>query len=470
MGWIGLGYSAVQAQVQPPAQPTSDTTALILSYQQFQEIVSEHHPVALQAGLRPQQAEAQLLGARGAFDPYAFGNFNEKQYDGKNYYSYTTGGLKIPTWYGIELKAQYDETTGLFHNLEEETPENGLFSTGVTVAVGQGMFIDERRLALRQAQIFNRSSLIEQQTLINTVIYQAAQAYWEWFAAYHSIGVYQNALALAETRRRAVVRGAALGDRPYIDTLEAGIQVQNRMADLVDAELEFSNAGARLSVYLWAEGGLPLELTEQAVPQGLGDVALIEAEAVPTLAVLDSAIGFHPDFALAQFKIEQLQLERRWKLEQLKPRLNINYNFLTAGFAGEAVDNYSPNNYKWGVDFAFPLLLRKARGGLRFTNLKIRDAQLDAQFKQQQLFAKAQTSFNDWVIGADQAVRYERIADDYQRLVEAEQRLFDAGESSLFLVNSRENKFVEAQVKYISMVAKYRKAEVGTQFALGQLE
>lgn len=41
----------------------------------------------------------------------------------------------------------------------------------------------------------------------------------------------------------------------------------------------------------------------------------------------------------------------------------------------------------------------------------------------------------------------EEIVDGSQKLVKAEQRLFALGESSIFLINSRDNKFIENRIK-----------------------
>jgi outer membrane protein TolC len=46
---------------------------------------------------------------------------------------------------------------------------------------------------------------------------------------------------------------------------------------------------------------------------------------------------------------------------------------------------------------------------------------------------------------------YNRLIDDFRRLLRLEQSLFELGESSLFLVNTRENRLLKAQVTYINL-------------------
>ena len=71
----------------------------------YLDIVRKYHPVAKQANLIVDSAKANRLAAKGAFDPSFYVSNQQKTFDGKNYYFYTNPELKIPTWYGVDLKA-----------------------------------------------------------------------------------------------------------------------------------------------------------------------------------------------------------------------------------------------------------------------------------------------------------------------------------------------------------------------------
>src|SRR5690606_24283872 len=75
----------------------------ILTRDAFVRMVLENHPMARQAALRPELGEAALRSARGGFDPMATAAYDEKQFDDKNYFQLFDAGLKVPTWYGVEL-------------------------------------------------------------------------------------------------------------------------------------------------------------------------------------------------------------------------------------------------------------------------------------------------------------------------------------------------------------------------------
>ena len=48
-----------------------------------------------------------------------------------------------------------------------------------------------------------------------------------------------------------------------------------------------------------------------------------------------------------------------------------------------------------------------------------------------------------------------KIMDDYQVLLTAEERKFFLGESSIFLVNSRESKLIDSKLKAIKVLNEY---------------
>ena len=123
-------------------------TSTTLHQDEFLLMVVQNHPLVKKAELISKKGELNVKSARGGFDPYLYNYFNEKNLDGKEYYNLLNAGLKIPTWYGVEGKVAFENTSGYYLNPENNTPTNGLVTAGVSVAVGKGLFIDERRKTL----------------------------------------------------------------------------------------------------------------------------------------------------------------------------------------------------------------------------------------------------------------------------------------------------------------------------------
>jgi outer membrane protein TolC len=67
----------------------------------------------------------------------------------------------------------------------------------------------------------------------------------------------------------------------------------------------------------------------------------------------------------------------------------------------------------------------------------------------------------------EQIELYRSAVSNYLAMLSGEIRKFEEGESSLFVVNSRENSLITAEVKLIELVGKYQKAQAGLELALG---
>ncbi|RMG56346.1 MAG: transporter, partial [Bacteroidetes bacterium] len=165
-------------------------------------------------------------------------------------------------------------------------------------------------------------------------------------------------------------------------------------------------------------------------------------------------------------------VERRLKAEKLKPKLNVNYNLLqTAATPSGDSEFFYPglfaNNFKWGVSLGFPIFLREARGNLELTRIKQRETGLKQDLKRQELANKVQAYATEMENIAGQIDLSRVNVAQYEALFEAEILKFQAGESSIFLINSRENKLIDARLKLQSLQAKYGKATAGLIWSAG---
>jgi outer membrane protein TolC len=440
-----------------------------LSPDAFLQQVRSNHPVAKQANLLTPEAEAALLAARGGFDPKVYGDWERKSFDGKNYFNIAEGGVKLPTWYGIEGKLGYNYATGINLNPENKLPADGQAVIGASVTLLQGLVMDERRANLFQARILQRANAAEQRLLMNDLLYEAAKAYWDWSLADAWVRTYEEAVRNAETRLDGIRGSWEQGDRPAIDTLEALIQVQDRRLELNNARLYFRNARLALQNFNWENGqAIPIAIGSDTTlrPQPLAEGLLADAIA---FAPADTLAAMHPQVQGYRFKLESLDVERRMKREALKPRLDVSYNLLGDGFdLSPSKGSLFLQNYKWGVQAGFPLLFRKERGGLQLAELKIMDAELGLTQKRQEIRNKIIAYQNELANLRQQIILASDMRDNYARLLAGENDKFRLGESSVFLVNSRENKLIDAQLKLAKLQAEARKTEAGLRWAAGQ--
>lgn len=438
-------------------------------------LVFNGHPLIMQANLLPAAARAELQMARGAFDPTLAGDYDNKVFTDPLksdpiktlYWDQIYSELKIPTWFGADVKFSYENATGSFVSEERSVPQGGLFTGGITLPIGRRLIIDERRATVRQAQLFQNINDAERIKLINKTLLTVAKDYWGWYYNYQKLENLRDGLALAENRYNFVKTNVRYGEDAPIDSVEALYNYTLRLLTYQQAVLDFRNAGLILSNHLWKDGLTPLEIDTTLVPSATGsEVGQFDLKKLESL--LDSARTFHPELIKYDFKLKQLDFDRRLGNEMLKPQLNLRYNFISANYAvPQQIAPFFRDNYKAGLEFYMPLLLRKERGKLNLVKNKIAGTRYEQSFALREIENDVRVAFNDLKNLEDQLKSQELIVNTLDRLLKAEQLRFENGESSLFIINARENTLITAELKLIEMRAKYASNKAVLNWAAG---
>lgn len=443
----------------------------VLTLQDLHQRILQHHPVAAQAALLTSQARQELRIARGSLDPVISSKLYQKTYGGKDYYQIWNNTLQIPTWFGPEFRAGYDQNRGQYLNPENSTPAAGLSFAGISVPLGQGLFIDQRRAVIRQAALLQDMAEAERVKLINKLLLQATKDYWDWLQQYRDLQLFEEALALAHFRLKAVRERVRQGDLAAIDTVEAKMEVQNRQVLLQQAQLAYNNGRLVVSTHLWAAEAVPLELREGTIPVSTGsELKALSQDSLQQL--LGRAKINHPDLRKLAIKGQQLQIEQRFAADKLKPKLNVEYNVLQRDFYLQpyAFDQqYLGANYKLGMSFSLPLFLREERGKLQLTKAKQQANTLEQVYASREVENNLLAAYNEWQALEAQIRVQEQMVANAGILRQGELIRFQNGESSLFLVNSRELKLLEAQQKLNALKAKYAKVKTLFYWSAGEI-
>lgn len=447
---------SIQAHAQERAQ--------LMVPEAFFRLVLENHPVARAAELKVQQARASVTEARGAFDPVIKGGIDRKYFDEKNYYTLMGGSLEVPTWFGINIKAGYDVNNGTYINDSENLPAAGLGYVGVSIPLLQGMLMDQRRADLRTAQAMADLSMIDRQLMLNDLLLRAADDYWTWAKRWADREAIAQTLSVARERLQFTTQLVLLGDRSAIDTVEAALFARQMEMDLVQADAALSVARLRLSNHLWEANGTPIELPANALPM----LAEPRDQDPPSFFRAD----MHPVVQQYEFRQRMLKFERRLKAEKFKPVLNLNYNLLTAGTNtdGIGLSSLSANNYKVGVQMYFPLAVREATGGVRKIRLKEAELEFTRTRRERETANAVAQADLELQAALDQWTQTLSILANQEALVQGEQTRFENGESSLFVVNARQQKLLELQLKANETRAKWALAVAKRAWAYGRPE
>lgn len=455
---IGFTFFLLLLLGKANAQTTTDT----LTLGGYFAIIKQYHPVAQQAKLLADLAKAKKLKALGAFDPKLEAEYDQKYYGGSEYYSFFSPQIKLPLWYGLALKGSYTQATGKYINPENKVPTEGLGYAGVNFELGKGLLMDERRAGIKQANIFAQASANEKTRILNDLFFEAGASYIDWNNKFKIAKIYLDAVELATLRFESVKLSFLNGDKPAIDTLEALLIVQQRETMLQQANLDLQSAKILLANNLWLQEGQAANLDELNVsPQ--------ENLALP-LAPL-TTIENNPKLLSYSFKLNDLATERKLKQESLKPELGFQLGVLNQGTSllRNINADYWAGNNKVNIRFSFPLTLSKARGDLAETKIKINQTQFEKQNLQNELLNKTKENIYQLQVLQSQVNLLVKTYQTYVQLLKGEELKFKYGESSLFLINSRESKLIEAREKQLTTEAKLQKCKIKSWWLNGTM-
>lgn len=427
--------------------------AVLTDYNSFIQKVKDENPLINQAENTTLLANYQWIAAKGAFDPKINSGSSQKSLDGTKYYTVHEAGLKQQLYTSQFLKAGYDYQFGPYINPENKTSQYGLPYAGIEVSLLQGLQIDSRRADLQKAgylkEYLNAESVLQK----NEILFRASQQYTDLLYTLRLQKLGEQFTALASDRLNFLKELANIGERAAIDTIEASILLQTRQLELQGYGLDLIKkyndiktitALDQNSVVLADTSGVEFDLLYEKAKNAATSRMLIQEISNPILVQYE-------------YKNKIADTDKRLKREMIKPVLDVSYNLLHA--SNGAWDNpVSVNNYKWSAQFSMPLFLRKSRNEYKMAKIYQDNIQLEQNNYARQLKNKRENAVSAILLLQQQIKLAQENNEFNRRLVEAERLKFDNGESTLFLLNQRETKWLESSAKLLELKLKFLKA------------
>ena len=307
------------------------------------------------------------------------------------------------------------------------------------------MFTDENRAGLKMAQQQKLQQEATAELTLNDLLLDASLAYWDWYKYHYTAENLFQATQFSAERFNFVKQEFQVGESAANDTLKAFVQWQDRYQSFFEANRNAVEAFLVMNTYLW------------------DDTLLLKQGLLPESISFSNHFGFimdttslneeHPSLKYYEAKRMEAIAGKRLKAEKLKPKLNLEYSLLSQGVLPEF--GGLGDNQIWGLSFEFPLLIRSERAGLQMAKIKIQDSQLMYDLKQRELTNKLSNQYKQSSLLKEQLITLEQSIAAYTRLVSAEQLKYRMGESTLFELNSWEQKMIDNQNKYLSLSSKY---------------
>jgi outer membrane protein TolC len=195
-----------------------------------------------------------------------------------------------------------------------------------------------------------------------------------------------------------------------------------------------------------------LELQDDVLPENKLELTIGETLKINKLIPDTISIENHPKINSLENKLAILEVDRKLKANSLLPKMDVGYHYLSE-------PNYwndtNFNNYKIGVNFKFPLFLRKERGSLQLAKFKIQDTQFSLNLERVQLKNKINAQQTEIKSIEKQLQLLSSLVAGNSQMLQSEERLFSLGESSIFLLNSRENNLVSIQLTQLGLENRF---------------
>lgn len=449
--------SPAHAEVEEAPRPDA------LGLDEVLRSVDTAFPLLLAAAREKDEAQGAALSADGGFDPsLKASGFYEPVSGYPRQYFTVQADQPTPLW-GSSFFVGYRYGSGKFpiYDGKLDTNDFGEVRGGVRVPIWRDGPIDRRRASIRQAELgVSLASLSVDQARIEARR-AAAFRYWDWVAAGRRVDVLRAWLDLAVVRDAALAARAARGDIPEIDRTENQRTILQRQAAVVGAERDLLQASMELSLYLRGASREPMVPDARRLPRSLPPPSPIDH--LGGKAEEDRALVRRPDVKRFDLLRDRSRIEADLARNQQKPGIDVTLYGARQFGPGDPVRGEPVIGAALVLDI--PILNRVQNGREQSAEAAAAKATDQQRFARDRVVADVRSAVAAIDAAQKRAVMAESEARIAAQLADAELRRFDLGESTLLLVNLREQANAEAKVREIDAAADFHRAEASFRAA-----
>ncbi len=439
--------------------PLGAARAESLGLDQVLQSSADHSPRILEILSRREAAEGGVLTARGAFD-------TRIESEGRGRFSGFWDGRYLDTTvtqdvrqYGLTLFGGYRISDKRFPIYEDQyfTNTGGEIKAGFVLSLLRDRAFDRQRAgvidAARELDAARTEVLLRQ----ISVQHKAIAAYYRWLAAGLQLDIYENLLLLAEERERALQRQVRAGRGAEVLIVENRENVLRRQALVVEARRQLAAMGQGLSLYYRDEAGNPRVPDPEHLPEEFPPVpADLVVDAQRMAEAMDRAYAVRPELALVDANLALAENRFRLARNDLKPQLDFRYEIARDfGAIAEGGPSREETDNILGVVFKIPLQRRDARGRMATAQAEMKALEYERQDLEEQIAVEIRTLRLDLNATRDLVDLAFQEQEQAERMRRLEQTRFENGISDFFLVNTREERAANAQIRRIGAKLRF---------------
>jgi hydrophobic/amphiphilic exporter-1 (mainly G- bacteria), HAE1 family len=488
----GVKLQPLQEVQIPPRPGISGQTKITLS--EVIERTLDNDPDLRISRIQRDEAGFSVRAAQGAFDPLLSftgsrtrtvvpvasilggtetGKLTETQLSGGPQLSgVTTTGAT----YSLQFISSRQQTDSMFNTLNPQYPTS--VNLNLTQPLWRGMRFDENRYRIQVARKNRQISNEELRQRVIEVVTRAVDAYWELDYARKNLDVQIEAVRLAERQYQSNQRLSEQGVLAPVDVVAAQTQVATFEQSLFAAQQLLTQAENNLKIMM-----LPNRTDLMWSVALVVESPLSAATKAPALQdAIARALKSRPELAESALALDVNQLDVKLSHEQTKPRIDAFANLSASGLAGiplPATSNPLAAFFPPGTQFVPSLLMGNyaqslstlaggtfpsAQIGVNIS-LPLRNRTAQAQAAISQAEGRRLRTLQDQVgmaIEADVRNAVQAVLATQSQLEAAalasrsaeeqylsEQRQFQAGTSTVFLVLQRQTDLISARSREV---------------------
>ncbi len=464
---VCCGLFALIAGGAPRLAQTQEVPGL---WQKLQERVLQTPELRL-TEVAIEEARGKELSAQGEFDLKISAHALASPV---GFYDTARLGVKLDqptTLWGARFFASYRVGRGNFpvYYLERETLEAGELSAGIELPLWRGRAIDERRAKVRLAQ--NKIALETQKRRVKEleIKRKASALYWKWVVAHRKFVLAESLLELATKREAQLEVLIKTGSVAPVSKIENQRAVLSRRNKVLSARQKLQTASLKLSLFWRDQEG---EIRQPETRDLLELTTLTTAPIKTVDKAVEDALLRRPEVAYLRLVSQGLGVEKEQARNTMAPRVDMRV-YVSRDF-GETpqriLKSQGVTSIEGGLVFELPLQRSKARGKLAQVEAKRLGVQEQERLMRDKIRTEVRDLFQRLEVASSRVELAEQEVDIAAQLIEAEEKRFRLGASSLLLVNLREQSWVGAREKLAEARGEVHQIQALLQLATASSE
>jgi outer membrane protein TolC len=288
--------------------------------------------------------------------------------------------------------------------------------------------------------------------------------YWEWVAAGRRLAIAKTLLDIALRRDEQISTRVVRGDLPPIERAENARSILQRQSQRVAQERAFQQASIELSQYYRSASGTPVVPGEERLP------SLTEPTAWPVEgfdAAVALALSERPDLKRIAIQRAQAKVEAEFANNQKLPGLD--FQMSVSKDFGDGLASRRPVELEAQVVLDVPIQNRVAKGradAARAMLFRITEQERGAKDR---VSAEVRDAISAMDLARARLTMARREVEVSAELEKAEWSRFSAGDTTLLVVNLREQATFDARVREVDAMAECQRALVQYRAATARL-